>query len=217
MRFVVSLAGFMFIATASLHAGSGESVSARAVISEINFARTHPAQYAALIQERRTHFQNDMLVRPGCIMLRMHEGTHALDDAIRFLRHATPLSPLTLSPGMCRAAADHCADQASGRTGHKGSDWSGPGDRLNRYGHWSTLAGENVAYGERSAREIVMALVIDDGVRGRGHRKNIFNPMFAFAGAASGSHARYRSVCSIEFAAGFAERGGSETFVARNP
>jgi uncharacterized protein YkwD len=216
MRLALSLAVFMLV-TATLHAGSSESVAARAVISEINLARTHPAQYAALIQERRSHFQNNMLVRPGHVMLRTREGTGALDDAIRFLLHATPLSPLALSPGMCRAAADHCADQAGGRTGHKDRDWSGPGERLNRYGRWSTLAGENVAYGERSAREIVMALVIDDGVRGRGHRKNIFNPMFAFAGAACGPHARYRSVCSIEFAAAYAERDGGGTLVARNP
>jgi len=51
-----------------------------------------------------------------------------------------------------------------------------------------------------------MALIIDDGVRGHGHRKNIFNGNFNVAGAAFGSHARFGSVCSIDFAGNYAER-----------
>src|SRR5437588_517397 len=49
---------------------------------------------------------------------------------------------------------------------------------------------------------------------GRGHRKNIFNPTYNVAGAACGSHARFGSVCSIDFASGYAEnrlvRAGSD-------
>ena len=57
-------------------------------------------------------------------------------------------------------------------------------------------------------------MLVDDGVRGRGHRKNIFNPIYNVAGAAYGSHARFGSVCSIDFASGYAEnrlvRAGSD-------
>ena len=42
------------------------------------------------------------------------------------------------------------------------------------------------------AREIVLALIVDDGVRGGGHRKNIFNLTYNVnvAAAVLGSHAR---------------------------
>jgi len=88
---------------------------------------------------------------------------------------------------MCLAAADHCADQAGGLTGHGGGDQSSPVDRLSRYGIWAGLWGENIANGKTTARAIVLTLIIDDGRPGRPHRKNIFNPNFNYAGAAYGT------------------------------
>jgi uncharacterized protein YkwD len=178
-----------------------EQVSATALIREINFARENPALYATFVAESRP--------------FHMIEHGRAVDEAVRFLKKARPLPPLTLSSGMSRAAADHCAEQIEGQLGHDGADRSSPGDRISRYGTWSAGWGENISYGQKTARGIVLTLIIDDGVRSRGHRKNIFSPKFNYAGAAFGPHARYRTVCSIDFAGGYAERG--ETLVARNP
>jgi uncharacterized protein YkwD len=192
---------------------SSNGVSARGVIHEMNLARTNPAAYATHIEQMRANFHGNVLVLPGRTMWRTKEGIRALDEAIRFLHRAQPLPPLALSPGMSRAAADHCADQAGGQIGH-----GDPAGRMNRYGRWGSRWGENVSYGKSSARDIILALIIDDGLPGRKHRKNIFNPAFNVAGAAYGAHARYRSVCSIEFAGSFAEqRSPTETLVARNP
>ncbi|PYL55998.1 MAG: CAP domain-containing protein [Verrucomicrobia bacterium] len=178
-----------------------EQVSAAAVLRELNLAREHPSLYSILVAEARPSH--------------MIEHGHAVDEAVRFLKKTRPLPPLTLSAGMCRAAADHCAEQIDGQLGHDGNDRSSPGDRISRYGTWSISWGENISYGQKTARGIVLTLIIDDGVRSRGHRKNIFNPKFNFAGAAFGPHARYRTVCSIDFAGGYADR--AEPLVARNP
>jgi uncharacterized protein YkwD len=191
---------------------SSVGVSGTAVIREMNLARKNPAAYAAHVEDMRANFRGNFVVLPGKTLLRTKEGVRAMDEAIRFLRHAQPLAPLSFSPGMCRAAADHCTEQAAGRMGH-----GNVVGRMNRYGKWSAIWGENVSYGKLSARDIVMALIIDDGLPGRKHRKNIFNPAFSVAGAGYGPHARYRSVCSIEFAGGYAERESpNETLVARN-
>ena len=178
-----------------------ERVSATSVIRELNLARENPNLYATFVEESRP--------------FHMIERGRAVDEAVRFLKKAHPLPPLTLSAGMSHAAADHCAEQIAGQLGHEGSDRSHGGDRISRYGSWSTTWGENISYSRKTAREVVLALIIDDGVRDRGHRKNIFNPKFNYAGAAFGPHARYRTVCTIDFAGGYAERSAS--LVAKNP
>jgi uncharacterized protein YkwD len=216
-----ALLGFLSLplfAVSTLLSADDHSVTAGGLVREMNLAREHPADYANYIEEMRSHFDGNQLVLPGGTRLRTKEGVHALDDAIRFLRHAHPQSPLSLSPGMCRASADHCADQAGGRRGHDGSDHSNPATRISRYGEWGGGWGENLAYGKANARDIIMALIIDDGLPARKHRKNIFNPKFNVVGAAFGAHAVYRTVCSVDFAGSYAERGSSsaQTLVARN-
>ncbi|MFN2508476.1 MAG: CAP domain-containing protein [Chthoniobacterales bacterium] len=218
LTFALCTFAFAAIITPAAVAADAETASPAAIVREMNLARQNPAQYAAFVEELRTCFQGNLLVRPGRIALRTKEGPRAFDEAIRFLRNASPQPPLTFSPGMSRAAADHCAEQAGGGMSHKGRGGSNTGDRINRYGTWSGTWGENLSCGRASAREIVMALIIDDGLRSRKHRTNIFSSSFRYAGAAVGSHATYRTICSIEFAGGYTERGqaGEETLVARN-
>lgn len=172
-----------------------DQISSTAVLREINLARENPKLYANFVAESRP--------------FHMIEHGRAVDEAVRFLNKSHPLPPLTLSPGMSRAAADHCAEQVAGQLGHDGTDRSSPGDRISRYGAWSLTWGENISYSQKTARGVVLALIIDDGVRSRGHRKNIFNPKFNYAGAAFGPHARYRTVCTIDFAGAYAERADS--------
>src|ERR1700716_4457204 len=79
----------------------------RAVIREMNLARQNPALYATFVQELRGRMTGNVLVLPGHTRIRTKEGTAALDEAIRFLRGASPQNALRPSPGMCRAAQDH--------------------------------------------------------------------------------------------------------------
>jgi uncharacterized protein YkwD len=187
------------------------------IIREMNRARQRPAEYATYLEKMRTHFHGNLLVLPSGAGLRTHEGVAAVDEAIRFLRRTRPLSPLAVSHGMSLGAAEHVTDQQSGGLGHAGSDGTNPGERMNRHGVWSGGWGENLSYGESNPREIVVALIIDDGQRARKHRKNIFSPDFHFAGAAIGPHTRYRTVCSIDFASNYLESSpAARQLVARN-
>ena len=213
---LVVLVLFGRFAFASEDAVDSRDASARNVVREINLARQNPAQYAAFVESLRGSMMGNVMVLPGGTRIRIKEGVGALNEAIRFLRTTPPQAPLVMSSGMSHAAADHCADQAAGGFGHRGRDSSNALNRISRYGTCRGSWGENISYGKSTARAVVLALIIDDGQSARKHRKNIFNPAFNFAGAALGRHAKFGTICSVDFAAAYAERGHSpaESLVA---
>ena len=178
------------------------------IVREINAARTNPQQYATFIEQTRRNYNGNRLVIPGRAAFITNEGVSAVDEAINYLRAATPLPGTQLSRGMSSAARDHAADVCTGtELRHNGSDGSNVATRVNRYGTWNNGIAENIYYMTGSARELVMAWIIDDGVAGRPHRNNIFNPRYRFIGVAlSGQSTPMGSVCVTTFAGGYTER-----------
>ncbi len=179
----------------------------KAVVSEINLVRTSPKKYISFLEKYRKYYDGKILTPPGETPILTREGTEAVAEAIRFLRSQKPVSSLRPSKGMSLGAKDHIRDQgASGAYEHQGRDGSQPWERVNRYGTWQKTIGENISLGHDKARYIVIALLIDDGVPHRGHRKNIFNPDFRVIGVACGEHRTYRTICVITFAGGYQEK-----------
>ncbi len=179
----------------------------KAAVKEINLARTSPKEYLSLLEQFRKLYDGKLLKLPGQTPIQTREGTSAAAEAIRFLRSQKPVPPLRPSNGMSSGARDHIRDLGtSGNSQHTGSDGSQAWDRVNRYGTWEKIIGENISCGHSTARDIVMLLVIDDGVPDRGHRKNIFNPDFRVVGVACGDHPAYRTICVITFAGGYEEK-----------
>ncbi|HLF35016.1 MAG TPA: CAP domain-containing protein [Cyclobacteriaceae bacterium] len=177
----------------------------REVVLELNLLRSNPQKYAELyLKPFRQYYHGKNLEIPGRITIITNEGIKPLDECISQLSRTQPAPALIPSQGMCKAARDHAEDQSkTGKTGHDGSDGSSLPDRLNRYGKWLTTIGENIDYGNGNAREIIIALLIDDGVSSRGHRKNLLNGAYHNIGVAVRSHPQYEYVCVMDYAGGF--------------
>lgn len=179
------------------------------VVYEINLFRSNPADYAEkYIAPLAKHYSNTLLNYPGeTVTIRTHEGLSALKECVRVLEKAKPVSILSPNKALSKAARDHQKDQErTGKTGHTGSDRSDVKERIERYGTWQFTIAENIAYGNSSARQIVIFLLIDDGVRSRGHRKNLLNDNFKTIGIACGEHPKYRTMCVMDFAGGMSAK-----------
>ncbi len=98
-------------------------------------------------------------------------------EAIDTLLSTPPLGDLSPSGELQQAALDHAEDsELNDLIGHQGSDGSKTSDRIKKYGNWNKQMGENIRYGNDNAREIIVGMLVDDGVPTRGHRKNLLNP-----------------------------------------
>ncbi len=189
--------------------GTNYEALEKEIVREVNLARKNPGFYAAWLRGTRQYYRGTQLRRPGEVPIRTQEGLQAVDEAIRFLDRQKPVGFLDLSRGLSFAARDLVAPQgASGGFGHEGPDGSMPSDRIERYGRWESAIGENVAYGQQTARDVVSAFIIDDGVPGRGHRKNLYSSDYRVMGVDCGPHSTYGTTCAITFAGGYHEHPG---------
>lgn len=178
----------------------------REIVEELNLVRTHPAEYASHLESWKPYFKGKELRAPGRTPIVTEEGAAALDEAVSFLRSAKPLAPFSVSGGMCSGARELVRDQeASGVTGHRGADGSYCEQRIARFGSFLDPVGENLSYGNDTARERVIALLIDDGVANRGHRQRLMSPEYKVAGVACGRH-QMGTLCVITLAAGFTDK-----------
>lgn len=179
-----------------------------AVLRELNFARTRPADYAQTLRKYRAQFSGRVWRDPdGGQGLMTNEGVRAVDEAIAVMERQAPLPPLAYSAALSQAASDHARDQGPvGMVGHIGADRSRPESRIARHCSWKEMMAESISYGENTAAGVVRQLIVDDGIRDRAHRKDVLSPHLRVAGVGCGPHAAYRSMCVIDFAVGVGKR-----------
>jgi uncharacterized protein YkwD len=156
----------------------------RDIVEELNTLRSNPAKYTAHLESRLKHYRGKVLRLPKQVPLLTKEGAAAVHEAVRVLRATPPLPELENDKDLARAALRHVRD-----IGPKG---------LMRHSDVAPGVGEVISFGPDNARDVIVELLIDDGVTSRGHRKLMLDRRFRSAGAACGPHAIYRTTCVID-------------------
>lgn len=112
------------------------------------------------------------------------------------LRKLDKLQPLIPEEDLTSIAQGHA--EKSGKSGHVGhKDFN---KRFEPFmGNPYANVGENCSYGYAEAIDIVITLLIDDGVSNLGHRINTLKPEFNSVGVAIREHKSYRYNCVIDF------------------
>jgi len=172
----------------------------REVIFELNKVRSNPKQYSKeFLEDLYSAYKGKVFAYPGQESTLTKEGNGALMECIQVLRNTAPVPILNPAEGLAKASKLLVNDQQFGGIGHITRKGLTPQDRIEKYGEWNICSGEDITYGNFEARQIVIALLIDDGVPDRGHRKNILNPKSRYVGVSFGKHPSYQVMCVIDY------------------
>lgn len=171
------------------------------VMKAFNFARSNPMGYVDLLRAYRGFFHANVVSIPGSNTdFETEEGVAPVDEAMAFLSKSPPMAVLENGDALRQAAIDHVKEQgATGRTGHFSADGAGPSERVIRHGGGRQVA-EVIAYGAADADDVIRQLIVDDGVRDRGHRVLMFLEHLRYAGVACGPHPEFGTMCVIDMA-----------------
>jgi len=170
-----------------------------AIIAEHNKIRSNPKSYIAILEEQIKLFKENVLYRPNEIPIQTNEGPEAFREAIKFLNTQKPLDELKVDDNLCLAAQDHLLDIApKGLVSHESSNGRNVSDRIEKYCEWEGTCAENIDFGSRTGVDVVLSLLVDDGIKTRGHRKNLFKEDVRLVGVASGDHKEYETCIVID-------------------
>ena len=176
-------------------------------MAKTNELRTNPLSFVPYFNEIKAQFTHatnpNIRVLPSGTLLLTNEGPAAVDEAIAYCQNAAAV-PAMQWDQLLGFASKVLADEQgpTTQTGHTGPNGSTMQSRIETFGQWQTTIGENIAYGNTNAQEIIAQLFIDDGVASRGHRVNLMKPEFLFMGARSGPHGQYNHMTAINYAGG---------------
>lgn len=151
----------------------------RDIIKYCNLARLYPKKFARIEVQN----YNGSIEQPEQYRNSQNKRSLILDlNAFKACDAYAPDSALTKM-----AECFQLELQANGKTGH---------DRKNCT---EDYLAENCSFGKSSARDIVLQLLIDEGIASLGHRKNILNEKYTRIGVAFGEHKKYRKCCVMDF------------------
>ena len=151
------------------------------VVLHTNLVRMYPLKYLKVV------------VKPWDYPKRyasLDKSNEYYQGLVRELRSRSALDPLKPSAELKASAS--CFASAQGQTSRTGHDRS-------RTGCPELNTGENCDYGMRTGRDIVMHLLVDEGVPSLAHRENILNPSYRTIGVGHAPHRRYGKMTVQEF------------------
>lgn len=172
------------------------------IVDLLNKVRKDPQSILPKLKAMLPCFKDNYYKIPGTNMnIITNEGPAAVEDAIDFLAKQKPVNQFEESVGLHLAAKDHVLDIGkNGLVSHEGTDKTRMTHRIERYGEWSISIAENIGFDDADAEDIVFGMIIDDGNKSRGHRRNIFNNEFRNIGVACGPHKYYKHCTVLNFA-----------------
>ena len=177
---------------------------------ELNKLRKDPRSYIPLIQQEMNTIKKNNVLRKkdSNLQIQTLEGRAAYEDAILFLEQQEPVQPLTKEIRLSYAAADLVKDIGErGVVTHQDKDGLFVSERIEKYCEWDFCANEVIEVSSKNAQDILVSLLVDDGIRDRLDRRALFQHIYNYVGIACGPHSEYEIVTVLVFAGGIRQKG----------
>lgn len=156
------------------------------LLTEINFARTDPAEYVRTRLEPLLTEEDDGYQK-------------ALRELIKKMLGMPAQEPLIYVRTLENAAREWVRSQSSTAETSYDGEWE---TRIGKYCMWNG-GSESLYFGPASPEKVVEEMLIDAENPSRSRRENILSRIYTHMGAATGVHAKYEGICLIEFVGGY--------------
>lgn len=173
------------------------------LLKACNVLRSNPKAFIDKLESTMKQFKGTILAKPGEYAIQTNEGKEAFIDAINFLKKQNPVATLQYDERLERSARDHVNDLGpKGLASHEGSNGASIYDRIEKYCEWDKICSEIIDLGGKTAEDILVNIIVDDGVPDRGHRRTLFNEELKFVGCMSGPHKDFGIITVLNYAGG---------------
>jgi uncharacterized protein YkwD len=181
------------------------------VFDEINLARHVPNSIVSNLISKYEFFSGNVYTAPGEFSVETYEGEKALNDAIDFLKAQETLPVIVSHPGLQKVALEYAEDLIESgdfSTPHIDTQDTTPAQRISKVMRWAKMAGECIDVGNKTAANIVAALIVDDGNEERSNRKVLFNKDARLGGVVCVPHSVFGVITVIDIVGGEYENAG---------
>ena len=165
----------------------------KAVINETNRIRSNPKSYIPILESYIKYFDGNILEKPDTDTgIETQEGAFAYQEAINFLKSQKPIEPLIYDEEVSKASQE--LSDLMGKTGN--TEDNNIEERISKYVDWDVAISENIDFGGFTGEDVIINLLVDDGVEDRSHRSNLFNTKIKYFGVGTSFHKEY-DICTV--------------------
>lgn len=165
-----------------------------------NELRTDPQSFIPHLEKHKSMIKDGILRLPRQTPIKLKEGVEAYDNAIDYLKSREPVGTLIMDDTLCKAAKGHAKEiGGKGLMTHDSVNGMNVSDRIEQYTEWEGACGENIDFGTKNPLEILLYLLVDDGIRTKPHRNLLFNEKFNYIGIGFAEHKEYEVVVVIDY------------------
>lgn len=174
----------------------------KAVIEKANTAN----DIAYLTEEEKAIIFYTNLLRLDPVLFKNTYVKHYIDSTgsnskfvkslLKTLETTKSMQALRPSESLYKIAKEHAIDFGKkGQTGHGNFK-----KRFQKYfNNCQCTVGENCYYGDTPPLDIVIGLLIDEGINDLSHRKNLLNPEYTTTGVYISTHKVFKKSCVADF------------------